>query len=484
MSGRTQVVVIETPELGDHSYLVHDGSVAMVVDPQRDLDRVEKLLAEHGVRLTHVFETHLHNDYVTGGLALATDHGAEYVVPAGAEVGFDRTPAADGAVFAVGALTVTAVHTPGHTPHHTSYVVRDESGSEVAFTGGSMLYGAVGRPDLVSPESTRELAHHQWRSVRRLAALLPDRAGVYPTHGFGSFCAATQNQGVRGTIGDERGTNPALLHDEDPFVEQTLAGLDVFPAYYAHMGAQNASGPGPVDLSLPRRADPAELRRRIEAGEWVIDLRSRAVFAEGHLRGTLSFDLHGPFAAYLPWMLPWGVPLTLLGGSAEEVEQAQRELARIGIDRPEAHAVGEPRSWALAGEADIGSYARTDFAGLARILGEDPDAHVIDNRQLLEWQQGHLRGSHHLPFYEVLSRLGEVPADRVVYLYCGSGYRASAVASLLLRDRPCQLVVVDDDWSNAERAGLPIVSQPPVAREPGWTWLEARRVTRTFAPAE
>ena len=208
---RTTIIPIETPTLGDRSYLVHDGEVAFVVDPQRDIDRVLDLLEQHGVRLTHVFETHIHNDYVTGGLALAQRTGAQYLVNGEDDVSFVRTPVADGQVVEVGGrMRVTALATPGHTFTHLSYSLTDaptgtDSGEQVAvFTGGSLLYGATGRPDLLGPEHTHDLVRHQHASAHRLAELLPDDAEVFPTHGFGSFCSATQSDATSSTIGQEK----------------------------------------------------------------------------------------------------------------------------------------------------------------------------------------------------------------------------------------------------------------------------------------
>ena len=183
MTSRLTVLPIETPTLGDRSYLVHDGTVAFVVDPQRDIDRVLALLDEHGVTLTHVFETHIHNDYVTGGLALARRTGAAYLVNAEDEVAFERTPVRDGEVVEVGErMRVTALATPGHTFTHLSYALTESDGdtdgdlhtSVGVFSGGSLLYGATGRPDLLGPEHTDDLVRHQHASAHRLSADLPE----------------------------------------------------------------------------------------------------------------------------------------------------------------------------------------------------------------------------------------------------------------------------------------------------------------------
>ena len=206
-----EVVTIETTGLGDRSYLAHDGTTAVVVDPQRDIDRVRAAAGTAGVTIAHVLETHIHNDYVTGGLALAEAAGAHYVVAASEDVGFDRTAVGDGDQFDAGNLGVRVMATPGHTPGHLSYVLSDGADGPVAvFTGGSMLFGAVGRTDLISLADTEPLTRAQYRSVRRLADELPDQVAVYPTHGFGSFCSATPTTGGASTIGAQRLANLAL----------------------------------------------------------------------------------------------------------------------------------------------------------------------------------------------------------------------------------------------------------------------------------
>ena len=193
------IEVIETSSLGDRSYLATDGEVAVAVDPQRDIDRILDLVDRRGVRVTHVLETHVHNDYVTGGLELSRVTGATYVVGAGDEVEFDRLAVSDGDVITTGGLQLRVLHTPGHTHHHVAYVLYDNATAEVraVFTGGSMLFGATGRTDLVGPEHTDDLTHAQFRSVRRLAEEIPGSAEVLPTHGFGSFCSATPDQRER-----------------------------------------------------------------------------------------------------------------------------------------------------------------------------------------------------------------------------------------------------------------------------------------------
>ena len=479
------VIVIDTPGLGDRGYIAHDGVHAFVIDPQRDIDRVEALLAEHGLRVTHVGETHIHNDYVNGGYQLAKKHGATYIVPADVELSYLGEPnvraLGEGDSFRVGDLDVHIVHTPGHTPHHISFAVSRDDHPGAVFTGGSLLYGTVGRPDLVAPDLTVKQAHDQWHSAHKLVDALPADTQIYPTHGFGSFCSSIQTEGVQTSLGQEMSINPALTQAEEDFVEVLLAGLDVFPAYYAHMGPANAAGPTPIDLSLPEPVDPAELRRRVAAGEWVVDLRSREVFASGHVPGAMNFDLNGAFINYLGWMIPWGTPITLVGATTQQVAAAQRELVRIGIDRPVGQAVGGLESFLVEGE-EPAYLRRVDFRELAREWEANPDAVVIDTRQVLEWESGHVKGATFMPFYEVLDRMGEIPRDVDVYVYCGSGYRAAAVASVLQSAGFDNIVHVDDSFPNAATSGLQIVAQEAPRREPGWTWIASRAGVRRFEP--
>jgi hydroxyacylglutathione hydrolase len=441
------VRIVETPGLGDRSYIVTDGQVAVVIDPQRDIDRI--LDAVGDVPVTHVLETHIHNDYVTGGLALAARCGATYVVNADDPVDFERHGVRDGEVVSTGSLEVTAIHTPGHTPTHMSYAVGVDGEPAAVFTGGSVLFGAMGRTDLVDPDITEELTRAQHRSAHRLAEMLPDDTEIYPTHGFGSFCSATETKGTESTIGKEKQQNLALTEDEDDFVAELMAGLTAYPRYYAHMAPLNQSGPDDADLGMPELVDPSALQHRIEHGEWVVDLRSRKAYAADHLRGTVSIELADPFATYLGWTLPWDAPLTLIGDSPDDVLAARRQLARIGIDHMAA-AVGEAAE--LAAHGTTTSYRRATFEDLAAERAERVDEIVVlDVRRPDEWEQSHVEGAVHIPFYDLRGRQDQVP-DGEVWVHCKSGYRASIGASLM----DCagrDVVHIDDDWDNAERAG-------------------------------
>ncbi len=457
-----RIDTLETSSLGDRSYLASDGDVAVVIDPQRDIDRIHDLVRRSGARVTHVAETHVHNDYVSGGLELSRRTGAHYLLPVGSEIEFEHRPVADREELEIGAMRLRVLHTPGHTYHHVSYAISDTSGlGRAVFTGGSMLFAATGRTDLVSPQATEELTHAQFHSVRRVARALPADTEVLPTHGFGSFCSATPTSGSASTIGEQRTVNPALTMAEQQYVDTLLAGLDAHPAYYHQMGPINRRGPAPIDLSLPRLVDPTELRRRLAAGEWVVDLRERRAFAAGHLAGSLAMELSTNFATYLGWLYRYGTPLTLVGESEEQLLEARRELARIGID--ELAGASSKAVETLTGGQPLRSYPVMDFAGLADAMRQHP-VQVLDARRNDERARGYVRDSLHVPLHELAERPHEVP-DGEVWVYCGSGYRASIAASLL--DRPGrQVVLINDSYEAAIAAGLDGRASAPSAGQP------------------
>ena len=449
------VVTIETPELGDRSYLVSDGSVALVVDPQRDIDRVLAIAAQLDVTITHVLETHVHNDYVSGGLHLSRTCGATYVLAEAEPVSFasERLGVADGTVILSGALRVRALHTPGHTPQHMSYAVEGPGGRTAVFTGGSMLHGTAGRTDLSGEDRVTALARDQWRSLRRLARELPDGASVMPTHGFGSYCAAGRPDGRRSsTIAEERDLNRALQLDEEAFAVELVAGFGPYPCYYAHMGAINRAGPAPFDPEPVAEAGAEELARRLAGGEWVVDLRPRRVYATRHLKGTINVEASPTLATQVGWILPWGTRLSLLGDEPQ-VAAAQRALARIGLDHIEVR--GSPPGGEGVDETRLSSYPVATFADLTRATQSREPLVVVDVRYEQEWRSGHLPGALHVPLYELSDRVDELPRGVPLWVHCAAGFRSSVAASILERSGR-QVVLVDDQWI-----------QPPPTGDPG-----------------
>ena len=245
-------------------------------------------------------------------------------------------------------------------------------------------------------------------------------------------------------------TNPALTQDEQTYVTELLAGLSDYPAYYAHMGVINKAGPPPVDLSLPVPVDPEELLARIEAGEWVVDLRNRTAFAAGHLAGTRGFELSESFVTYLGWLYDWGAPLTLIGENTDQIAEARRELVRIGIDkldRSSGRGSRQPqrRDQACAPTASAPSPTSPKSSS-------PEDLTILDVRQQQEYESSHIPGAVNIPLHKLIERMSDVPEGEV-WVHCASGYRSSIAASLI--DRPGRTVVlIDDDYEHAEKLEL------------------------------
>lgn len=421
------VCTIETPSLGDRSYLVHDDTTAFVVDPPRDIDRILAVADDEGVAIEAIFETHVHNDYVSGGLALSRRTGASLIASADDDLSFEVRGVRDGDRVTIGELTVRVRHSPGHTHSHLSYVLEASGGPWAVFTGGSLLYGTVGRTDLLGESETDELTRDQWRTVRSLVEDLPDDVRVYPTHGFGSFCSAQAGADrTSGTIADEHENVAVVTDDVDAFVESLLAGLTDYPAYYAHMAPLNRAGLNEPDLSMPAEVDVAELGRRLEAGEWVVDLRDRRAYAGGHLVGTFNFEAGG-LPVHLGWLIPWGMRLTLLADDPDDITRAQRELARIGIDRPAQADLDDARS-----ALPTGSYRVVEYDELAAVPASARTFRVVDVRRADEFAAGHLDEAVNIPLHELLDHLHHVP-DGELWVHCASGARASIAASMLHR---------------------------------------------------
>lgn len=451
------VGIVATPELGDRTYLIHDGRHAVVVDPQRDTDRVVAMADQAGVEIVLVLETHIHNDYVTGGLQLARDTGARYGVNALDRLAFSREPVSDRDLLTAGSLQVEVIATPGHTDTHLAYAISNGAISHgsttdrALFTGGSLLYGSVGRTDLIDPARTRELTHAQYRSARTLAEL-PDATAVYPTHGFGSFCSAgSATGGDASTIALERMRNDALTAtDEHEFVERLISGLTAYPSYYTHMAPLNRLGPLAPDLALPAALDGDELAARLAAGEWVVDVRDRALYAADHILGTVCIPLGDQFSTYLGWLAPWGRPITLVTATPTDIARAQVQLSRIGIDALAGAVVDT--GMATGTRADPlprSGFDRVTFAEVPFPL--PPGDRILDVRRDDERAQGGIEGSLHIPLAELESRVDELP-PATLWVHCRSGFRAATAASILERAGR-RVVHIDDDYASAALAG-------------------------------
>lgn len=442
------ITPIRTPDLGDTSYLVtHDG-IGILVDPQRDIAR---FLPPDDIELRWVLETHLHNDYVSGGPAIARRTGAELILPAAAAPSYRHTPAFHGEALTHGDIEIVPIHTPGHTPEHTSYLLR-VGGEEIGvFSGGSLLVGAAGRSDLLGPDRADTLARLQYGSIHRLATL-SGPTGLFPTHGQGSFCATSGAATHTSTIGDEIRSNPALAHpDVDTFVTAHLSGLDPYPAYYRFMGPTNLRGTEAIERQAPR-----ELGRGEITSDLVIDTRPRDRYLDDHLPGSIGIEMGDSFATWVGWLTDPTQSIVLVADDASAAAEAQVRLGRIGVETvrgflPSTEAVGE--SFATTTPAEVASTASNG-------------GQVLDVRAPSERESSHIVGSVHRYLPELV-RDG-VPdgldPSEPVWVVCGSGLRSSIAAGFLAGRgfTPIVLAVGGSDEVVKQLAAWDAACEPPL----------------------
>jgi hydroxyacylglutathione hydrolase len=465
------------PGLGHQSYLVVDDATkaAAVVDPRRDVDIYLEAAARLGAHITHVLETHVHNDYVTGAREFATHTGATIVTAAAAGVAYEHLGVGDLDRVPLGELTIEVLATPGHTPDHLSYAVyeRGRDRPSAVFTGGSMLVGSAGRTDLVSPGMTLTLTRQQYRSLRRLLNTLSDDVRVYPTHGAGSFCGATMADpaGDHTTIGRERRDSPAAhAPSEVAFIRHQLAGYGPYPAYYAYMGEINQLGPHVLGElpELPALA-PAAVRQQLEHGVPLIDGRPREAFAREHVPGSFNIELDDLFGIYVGWLLPFNKPLMLSMEDDAGRREAVSQLIRVGYENLRGYLDGGVAGWSAAG------YPTEHFAGISlrdlhdRWQRRDRLA-VLDVRDETEWRSGHIPGAQHIHLGDLMRHLGEIPLDEPVVTICRTGHRAAMAASIVAALGRQVFAVQRDgvpDWiaRGYPAEGSEVVPPPAASRE-------------------
>ena len=426
-----EVISIRTPSLGDATYVAIHGDQALVIDPQRDIDRFGEVLDNMGLTLTHVLETHLHNDYISGGRDLAKARDADLVLPAASGAAFAFVPAFHSEELAGGnGLTIRPLHTPGHTPEHTSYLVLIDGEEQAVFTGGSLLVGAAGRSDLLGDQYARQLARLQYGSLQRLGGLA-EATGVFPTHGEGSFCTASGAGRTTSTIGREKAENPLYQFDDpEAFVDNQLGSLVPYPSYYAHMGPTNKQDPTAVAVSQPRPLTPAQAVEAIDAGARVLDGRERHAFAASHIPGAVGIELGDSFAPWTGWLFAYNTPLVFVLDEDQDAQLAATELARIGFTDVRGVLRGMDR-W-IADGRPVESFNTTTQIDVLNRLAAGDHLQILDVRDPLEWDSGSIGGALHRYLPDIPAGLPEeLDKSQPVWVICQSGSRASIAAGLL-----------------------------------------------------
>lgn len=419
-------------ELGNSSYLVvdRDCGEAVVIDPVRDVDRYLAVAGEHGWRFAASVDTHVHNDFLSGGPDLRAAVGSALIVPGDSRIAGADRELRHGEEIAVGSLRLRAIHSPGHTPEHLSYLLIDANGGLLAlFSGGALMVGTMARPDLLGASHTYSQSRRGRDTLRDHLLTLPDDLCVLPTHGGGSFCGASSSDVRVTTIGAERRDNPLATAPDFAHFLAIHANQGRYPAYYARMAPLNRAAL-PAATVVARRLTPAEFRDARDGGAIAVDCRPYGDFDAGHVPGSLAIPGEGPFSAWVGWVVDITAPVVLIAASADDAQEATRQLVRIGFD--DVRGWLDIHDWIQEGRATR-TVTRCTMAALTeRILGGG-DITVIDVRQDAEWAGGHLPGAVHALAPDLPAIVDRLDREAPIAVHCATGYRAALGVSLLLQ---------------------------------------------------
>ena len=453
---------IQTQGIAELSYLIGDDSagVAAVVDPTPDADQYIKLAREHSVSITHIFETHIHADLVSGARELCARLGSAKIFVShegGARYGFEGEAVNDGDRFEFGSLVVTAKHTPGHTPEHLSFLLAEKEHTETPWgvlTGDSLFVNSAGRPDLMGAK-TDKLAEQLFHTLRDFYLGLPDSVLIFPAHGAGSPCGADIGDRLESSIGYERKFNPFLQHqDFKEFKDYALRTAPPTPTYYPRMKKLNAKGPAILgNLPSVPALPPKAFKAAVEQEEGIlIDTRPFLAFGGGHIAGALNIGGTPMLSIWAGWLLDPDQPVLLVLEDDSEVEKVVKYFLQTGYTKFAGYLAGGMKAWNNAG---------FDLDELGMMTVHDLKAakdglQVVDVRSPSEWEEGHVPGATHLFLPELREKAARLAKRKPVAVYCDSGYRASIGASILKQEGFRAVNNVPGSWQAWQKARFPI----------------------------
>jgi len=463
------------PAIAQTSYLIGCAATgdAIVIDPNRDVDRYIDEAAREGLSITHVTETHIHADFLSGARELAARTGAKLYLSDEGDTDWKYQFASEGTLIRhgdrieVGNIAVDVVATPGHTPEHVTFLITDRAAADqpiAAATGDFIFVGDVGRPDLLERaaniKGTMEKgAHTLWRSLRAFDDR-PDWLQLWPGHGAGSACGKGISAVPYSTLGYERRFNWAFqLTDEDAFVSNVLAGQPEPPRYFAMMKHLNKVGPRVLGgFAAPPRLDDHKLADLLAQGALIVDTRSAGEYATEHLPGTINIPLNKSLVTWAGWLLPYDRDLYFIVDDLTEGQRVElvRQLALIGLDRVAGVFSAGAVQRAAAHGARVATVPQVTAGELSHHLAQQ-DVVVVDVRSESEWRQGHIPSAMHVPLGYLTDRLGAIPADRTVVVQCQAGARSAIAASVLQKAGRTNVVNLTGGFASWEGAGLPII---------------------------
>jgi hydroxyacylglutathione hydrolase len=451
--------------LAHASYMLASGGEAVVVDPQRDVEIYLKAAEANQVSIRHIFETHLHADFVSGHQELAARTGARIYIGEQAQATFPHTAMRDGFQLQVGKIRITALETPGHTPESMCFVVADEEKSTspwAVLTGDTLFLGDVGRPDLSKRYTPTQLAGMLYDSLHEKLLTLADDVLVYPAHGAGSLCGRNMRAERVSTIGTERLTNHALqIKSREEFVKQLTSNLPARPAYFLQDAEINRTGATALsDLPELSPLTPATVQTILSEGGIVLDVRPGEQFAAGHVPGSVNIALSGQFASWAGALLGLGARPVLVAESQDAVSEARMRLARIGLEDPQGFLKGGVEAWKQA-ELPLALISEMNIQELDRKMQGD-GTQILDVRREPEWEAGHIAGASWWPLDNFKIAPPEIDRDLPIAVHCKGGYRSMIACSLLQRAGFQNVVNVVGGFDAWLLASLPVVRERPV----------------------
>lgn len=444
--------------LAQGAYYIESNGEAAIVDPIRETEGYIELAKSRGAKIKYVFETHFHADFVSGHIDLAQQTGATIVFGPKAETGYETYKAKDGEEFKIGEITIRAIHTPGHTPESTCYLLLDKSYQEYCiFTGDTLFVGDVGRPDLLDGKmSKEELAGMMYDSLNTKIKTLPDEVIVYPAHGPGSSCGKNLGKETFSTIGEQKASNYALQKmTKDEFIKELTTGLTAPPQYFFSDARINKTGYSSLSsvLTKSRKAlSPAEVENAINNGSLVLDTRTPDDFEKGFIPGSINIGLNGMFAIWVGTVVDITKNLVLVCDIGKEEESLLR-LARVGYENIAGYIGGGFESWRNAGKKvnSIKSIEPADLVGKV-----SAGANVLDVRKISEVEGGHITNATVIPLSELSENTSEIKTNEPVYVHCAGGYRSMIAASILKAKGFNNVVNVHQGWSKIKDTSVPI----------------------------
>lgn len=453
--------------IGCASYLIgcEGKGVAAVVDPDRDVQQYIDAANTRGLQITHVIETHLHADHVSGNTELASRTGAQIYIHEAANAGYTHQPLRDGDVLELGAVHIAVRHTPGHTPESVTLLISDTTRADapwIALTGDLLFVGDVGRPDLVGAEAARQMAGDLYHSLFHNLLQEEDHMLIYPGHGAGSLCGRSIGSMRATTLGYERKHNPALAgRTAGDFIEYMTNNLPEQPGNHHRIKAMNRQGPKLLGTITPRPISIHDAIPHFRRGAAMLDTRPKQAFVERHVPGAINLPAGGDLSNRIGFVLPSETPIVLLLSDPDSYEQVVYSLARVGFENVIGYLEDGLRGWEAMGlPVTSGDVEDVHPKALHAMFDDEARPVVIDVREPWEYAQGHVPGSRLIPLGQLSRHVNELDPQQPVAVICQTGSRSQSAAALLAQKGFQKIYNVQGGMNAWQRSGLAIANHP------------------------